>query len=92
MPVKETQPSWADMFTSLPHTLGTIAVAAVKFITPKNQAVDKISNTGGGRPPSTSVSEVILRHKLFKKFADYKDIYIYIYMLKLMRILHVLVV
>ena len=57
MPTKETESSWSDIFTALPQTLGTMAVAAVKFVTPKQPTVDRISQSSG--PPShVSHSEV----------------------------------
>ena len=64
VPVKDPHPSWAGIFTSLPQTFGTLAVAAIKFITPKAPADDRIgvNKPSGGRPGSTSVSEVILHN------------------------------
>merc|ERR1719273_1069577 len=59
VPVKDSEASLVDSLTSIPQSLGTLAVSAIKFITPKKPAVDRISSIpSGGRPPSATVSEV----------------------------------
>lgn len=57
VPVKDPQPPWSNIFASIPQTLGTLAVAAVKFVTPKAPADKSGVNRPGGRPSAT-VSEV----------------------------------
>lgn len=47
--------SWADIFTLLPQTVGTMAVSLIKFITPKSPAQKRVDTV---KPPSQSVSEV----------------------------------
>lgn len=60
VPVKDPQPAWAGIFSALPQTLGTVAVAAIKFITPQAPQVDRVDSapSSPGRPGPVSVSEV----------------------------------
>jgi len=59
VPVKDEESSPLDLITTLPQTLGTLAVAAIKFVTPKQPQVDRVSvPSSPGRPGPVSSSEV----------------------------------
>ena len=60
VPVKDNeQSSLSDIFFNLPQTLGSIAIAAIKFVTPKDPLNDKVGGLSSGtRPPTGTVSEV----------------------------------
>ena len=54
--------SWTDIFTSLPQTIGTLAVSAIKFVTPKapNQAQDKVDSVSSSSSSSVSVVKPLI--------------------------------
>ena len=62
VPVKDEESSPIDLITTLPQTLGTLAVAAIKFVTPKQPQVDRVGTvpSSPGRPGPVSSSEVKL--------------------------------